>query len=220
MADWQGLDERARRVLLDQLLERLPPWLELLEVSAQPRFKDNRTGEGWRLFPGGTVTLGATLERLEQVEAFQRASPLTTFDPTVYLPAHEVTVSPFLLMEQVVFLGEDPRWFIVNAVKGVEAVLKERGLRLPTEAEWEFAWWAVQRQREHWLPSTSELCADGWRADLSGLEGVDPLIPDGPEVVRSSGFDPARLESILPLRHPLSLMRVVSIRPALSLPAF
>lgn len=219
LSDWPGLDERARRVLLDQLLERLPSWLELLEITAQPRFRDRRTGEGWRLFPGGAVTLGATLERLEQVEAFQRASAMTTFDPTVHLPAREVTVSPFLLMEQVISLGDEPRFFVVNVAREQEAVLHQRGQRLPTEAEWECAWWAVQSQREHWLPSTSELCADGWRPNLAELGGVDPLVPGGPQVVRSASFDSGFLESILPYRHPLTLIRLVSLRPALDLPA-
>lgn len=219
LADWSGLDERARRVLLDRLLERLPPWLELVELKAQPRFQDTRSGEGWRLFPGGPVLLGATPERLEAVEAFQRADPMTLFDPTVYLPVREVTVSPFLLMEQVIRSGDEPRIFVMDVMKEQEELLVERGQRLPTEAEWEFSWWAVQSQREHWVPASSELCADGWRPHLAELSGLDPVIPGGPRVLRSASFDSRSLESILPPRQPLSLVRLASVRPALDLPA-
>lgn len=219
LADWAQLDEQARRVLLDQVLERLPPWLELAELGAQPRFRDSRSDETWRLFCGGKVTLGATPERLEAVEAFQRSDPMTMFDPTVYWPVREVRVSAFLLMEKVISMGDEPRVFFRDVLKEQEALLAERGQRLPTEAEWEFAWWTVQTQREHWDPATSELCADGWRPHLLELAAVDPLVPGGPQVLRTGSFEPRSLESVFPPRLPLSLVRLVSIRPALDVPA-
>ena len=219
LADWPRLDEQARRVILDQVLERLPSWLELAEPGAQPRFRDTRSAETWRLFSGGQVTLGATPERIEAVEAFQRVDPLTMFDPTAYWPVREVRLSPFLLMEKVIFEGLEPRIFFMDVAGEQEALLAERGQRLPTEAEWEFAWWTVQTQREHWDPAAGELCADGWRPHLLELAAVDPLIPGGPQVVRSASFKTDSVESVFPLRLPLSLVRMVSIRPALDVPA-
>ena len=218
LSDWPTLDERGRRVLLDQLLERLPPWLELAELGAQPRFVDSRSQETWRFFSGGAVTLGATPERIEAVEAFQRIDPLTMFDPTAYWPVREVTVSPFLLMEDVISSEGEPRVFFRDVLKEQEELLATRGQRLPTEAEWECAWWTVQSQREHWAPAMSELCADGWRPHLLELAAVDPLVPGGPQVVRNCTFDPRSLDSVLPQRLPLSLVRMVVIRPALDLP--
>lgn len=219
LVDWPRLDEQARRVLLDGLLERLPPWLELLELgSAQPRFTDSRSGETWRLFCGGRLTMGVTPERLEAIEAFQRLEPMTLFDPTVYWPVREVTLAAFFLMESVIAVRGEPRFFF-NDVKGEQAVLlAERCQRLPSEAEWEFAWWALQRQRSHWDVGTSELCADGWRPQLRELAAVNPLVAGGPEVVRSASFDARTLDSVFPSRLPLSLVRLVTIRPALDVP--
>ena len=219
LSDWPTTDEQGRRVLLDQLLERLPPWLELAELGAQPRFRDARSGETWRFFSAGMVTLGATPERIEAVEAFQRRAPLTMFDPTVYWPVREVSVSPFLLMESVISLEGEPQVFFRDVLGEQEALLTTRGQRLPTEAEWECAWWTVQQQPEHWDPAMSELCADGWRPHLLELAAVDPLVAGGPSVVRSGTFDSKSLLSVMPQRVPLSLVRMVAIRPALDLPA-
>ena len=77
----------------------------------------------------------------------------------------------------------------------------------------------MQGQKEHWEPVISELCADGWRPHLLEQAAVDPLIPGGPAVVRSGSFDPRSIESVMPPRLPLAVVRMVSIRAALDLPA-
>jgi hypothetical protein len=153
------------------------------------------------------------------VEDFQRSHPLTTFDPTVHWPVRDVKVSPFLLMEAVIHQGGEPEPFFGDVDVEAAKAMAQRGQRLPTEAEWEFAWWAVQDDREHWQPGHSELCADGWRPHLLELAAVDPTTPGGPEVVRVGSFDPSSLEALLPRRLPLSVVRLVYLRPALTLPA-
>ena len=219
VAAWATLDEQARKVVLDQLLERLPSWLELAEPGAKLRFRDTRSGETWRLFSGGEVSLGASPERIEVVEDFQRLNPMTLFDPTVFWPVRQVRVSPFLMMETVIFNEGEAEPFFGDIEVEAEKVLAKRGQRLPTEAEWEFAWWSVQNDREHWDTGFSELCADGWRPHLLELAAVDPLVSGGPGVVRSGSFDAASLDSLLPRRLPLASVRLVMLRPALTVPS-
>jgi formylglycine-generating enzyme required for sulfatase activity len=219
LAAWKTLDDDGRRVALDGLLERLPTWLELLEVGPQPRFRDSRHGETWRLFPGGSVTVGLTPEREAAIEALRLRDPLLLFDPTPYLPVREVTVSPFFLMEKPL-LEEDgePRVLVMDAMKAHKALLSEREQRLPTEAEWEFAWHAVQAQPANWMLGTFELVADGWRADLHELEGHDPVVSGAPGVLKTVSVNPLEVESIFPLRQPFSGSRIATIRCALDVP--
>jgi hypothetical protein len=96
--------------------------------------------------------------------------------------------------------------------------LDERGQRLPTEAEWEFAWSAVQAQPANWMLAAFELVADGWRADLEDLQGVDPLVAGGPGVLKTVSVNPLEVESIFPLRQPFSGSRIATIRAALDVP--
>ena len=219
LAAWKTLDDDGRRVALDGLLERLPTWLELLDFVAQPRFRDARSGETWRLFTGGPVTMGLTPEREAGIEALRLRDPLLLFDPTPYLPVREVTVAPFFLMETPI-LEEDgePRVLVMDAMRDHQSMLAAREQRLPTEAEWEFAWAAVQTQPANWMLGSFELVADGWRADLHELEGVDPLVSGGPSVLKTVSSNAFDLESIIPLRQPYSGMRIATIRCALDVP--
>jgi hypothetical protein len=219
LSAWKTLDEDGRRVALDGLLERLPSWLELVEPGAQPRFRDARYDETWRLFAGGTITVGLTPEREAAVEALRLRDPLLLFDPTPYLPAREVTVGPFFLMEKPILEADgEPRVLVMDALKAHKELLDERGQRLPTEAEWEFAWCAVQAQPTNWMLAAFELVADGWRADLEALQGVDPLVAGGPGVLKTVSVNPLEVESIFPLRQPFSGSRIATIRAALDVP--
>lgn len=214
-----SLPFEARRVVLDELLERLPSWLELVDPSlVQPRFRDARSGEGWRLFTGGTFDLGATDERLARIAELQDRYPLRLSPARLHLPPRRVTVSPFLLMEQAIPEAGSSEPVVLVLQHEVEAkkLLGERAARLPTQAEWEFAMRAVAAQPEHWVLSELELCADGWTAELSSLAEVDPLVPGGPGVVRTASTDPESFESVLPARQPLSGTRLATVRAAMS----
>ncbi len=218
-----SLPYEARRVMLDQLLERLPAWLELVDPAAlQPRFRDRRQGESWRLFAGGAFEMGATPSRLQRLHELQSRHPLRLSPESFHQPARTLEVRPFLMMEQVIgdeADAEDPKILISDHATGAQLLLEARGVRLPTEAEWEFAWREVQAQPAYWVPQQCELCADGWSTDLSGLAGFDPLVPGGPSLLRTASFDLDAFECVLPARQTLKGMRLATIRGVLDVPS-
>ena len=217
-----SLPEEERRVLLDQLLERLPPWLQLIDSNAlQPRFLDARFDETWRLFTGGTFEMGATAARLNRFYELHARYPLRMGFEMLHSPPRTLSLRPFLMMEQVIrdeLDPSEPKVVISEHAEESRALLEQRGARLPTEAQWEFAWRAVQRQPGHWVAREFELCADGWTTDLTALTDVDPLVPGGPAVLRTATFDLEAFENVLPSRQPLTGIRMATVRGVLDVP--
>lgn len=217
-AEWPRLELPARRVLLDAALERLPEWLELADADAEvPRLVDRRHGDGWRLFAGGPVMLGATAERQAAIDALLAFRADRGWLPDVYLPVREVTVAPFLLAERVLYEDDEPRYFVHEVAREAAAAVEARGARLPGEAEWELAWYAM-RGDASWLVGEHELCADGWRPTLEALGGEWAVVPGGPSVVRRASAAAGELEYAVPARLPLASVRIACVRPALDVP--
>jgi formylglycine-generating enzyme required for sulfatase activity len=220
-ARWAALDAAERRVALDAVLEQLPAWLELVDAeSASPRFVDRRHGEGWRLFSGGPFVMGATAERAEATEAALARRLDVYWSPEVHSPPRALTLLPFLLMEEPVRGREgDANWYLGDVVAAVQETLAERGVRLPSDAEWEFAHRAVLASPAGWLTGEMELCADGWLPSLERVPVDGRPVPGGPAVCREGSLDPGDVEYAMPARLPLASVRLVQLRAALDVPA-
>jgi hypothetical protein len=205
-------------VLLDGVLELLPSWLELADGdSMAPRFVDRRDGGGWRLLTGGRGLLGATAERREALGALLDHRADRIWWPEVYLPVREVALEPFLLAERVLLEAGEPRFFLLNIGEEASREAEARGARLPTEAEWEFAWHQL-RGVPGWLVGEHELCADGWTPSMAGLGEDGASVPGPPSVIRRASGDPGDLEHVLPARLPLASVRLACVRLALDVP--
>jgi hypothetical protein len=205
-----------RSVLLDELFERLPAWLELVDAAGlAPTLRDRRDGFTWRLFTADAFELGATAEKLGELEAAIARDPMILSPLKVHLPARRVKVEAFVMRERVVLDGEDDKILITNWVKQARAALEPFEARLPSEAEWERAWSVVQREPGGWVPSMYELCEDAWSIDRAELEH-QAFVAGGPEVVRSGTFDRARVEWFLPERAPLKSARLATVRPTIT----
>lgn len=216
-ARWGQLAPAERRVALDAALEQLPAWLELVDPEAlQPRFVDRRHGEPWRLFAGGSFVMGATPERTAVAEAVLSQRTDLLWSPEVYWPPRAVTLAPFVLMEAPV-RGRDgeANWYLGDVVSEVRELLAERGVRLPSDAEWEFAHREARLAPAGWLTGEMELCADGWAPSLEQLPADGRPAPGGPAVCREGSLDPASLDYDMPARLPLASVRLVQVRAAL-----
>jgi hypothetical protein len=217
---WTALDAAERRVALDAALEQLPAWLELVDAeAATPRFVDRRHGEGWRLFAGGPFAMGATAERVEATEAVLAQRLDLSWSAEVHGPPRALALPPFLLMEEPV-RGQDgdATWYLGDVVRSVTQALAERGVRLPSDAEWEYAHRAVLAAPGAWRTGEMELCADGWRPSLEALPADGSPVPGGPAVCREGSLDPADVEYLMPARFPLASVRLVQLRAALDVP--
>ncbi|MBL8916150.1 MAG: hypothetical protein JNM17_35950 [Archangium sp.] len=210
-------DERS--VLLDQLLERLPQWLELVSAEGlAPTLRDRRDRVTWRLFTAGEIELGATPQRVAQVRELLPNHPFEV-DPTpLHFPPRVVKVDSFFMRERVLTQeGSDDEDIIISnhAFEARRMLERFDGATLPSEAQFEYAWAVVQLEQGEWKCANFELCRDGWSVERYALEHVD-VVPGGPGVVRMASFDRASLEWVLPSRRALTTVRLATVRPTIT----
>ena len=139
-------------------------WATIIEFQPDPAVVTNATmrnaiaatGLAWRvrdtatevemlLVPPGTFTMGCTASSLDACNAIERPTHLVTFTQAFYMGRYEVTQSQWTTT-----MGNNPSYFAGqsdSAVRPVENVswftiqgyLSTTGMRLPSEAEWEYA---------------------------------------------------------------------------------
>lgn len=210
-------DERS--VLLDQLLERLPAWLEVVNTDGlAPTLRDTRDGVTWRLFTAGEIELGATRRRVSEVQERLPSHPFESDPCPLHFPPRVVKVDAFFMRERVLSQpnSEEDHIVITDHAKEARRLLARfDGATLPSEAQFEYAWEVLRTEPGAWKPGGEELCRDGWSVERTALEHVD-VVPGGPSVVRSASFDRGSLEWALPSRRPLTMVRFATVRPTIT----
>jgi hypothetical protein len=205
-------------------------------VSREPTTEIHRhvrTQVLFRRLPGGTVRRGLSED---EAEALRRSlidkggqdseAGLDFLDSASELrPKAEVAIAPFLLATEpltrshlMAILGADapqelghmPGCVTLSIAARVSILLDSHGLRLPSEAEWEYTYragardpfpWGTELPGSPWAPENrfgfegmgefAELCADGWQAGHEGapLDG-SVRFPDGrPRVARGGAAE-------------------------------
>jgi formylglycine-generating enzyme required for sulfatase activity len=145
-------DDPERRSLAEQLLNRItvPSWAKL---GAKAKFNkklhlptevtDKRTGIELVLVPPGTFTMGASKgDRLAQKD--EKPAHKVTITRPFYMGKYEVTCAQWFawrMKGKSVLRGADNNEPVTGVSWNdvVATWLKDTGLRLPTEAEWEYA---------------------------------------------------------------------------------
>lgn len=162
-ADWLGLDDDGRAVVVDQLLERVPPgYVDPRSVGHRagplPSFIHLETNVLFHVVFGGEAVIGmssARFERLRRVTIDDDEDglvPVVRPDEAAELaPARKVIVATALVADHVLSfgilrdkLGLDETRLTINAVRsnGIGPLLKSITAlkwRAPSEAEWEYA---------------------------------------------------------------------------------
>lgn len=187
----------------------VPPWATLLEGAPDAsvvtdaalrgaieesglawRIRDNATGIEMLLVPSGSFAMGASAA---DVQPFSDEFPQhgVAISQAFYLGRYETTQEEFFSV-----LGYNPSFFsgvsdLPNATHPVESVsyfmaldfMSATGLRLPSEAEWEFACRAGTTTPTHAQPG-QDLVSLAWYEPNSGYE----THPVGQRVANQLGF--------------------------------
>lgn len=185
---WLRADADARLIILDAVLERLPPGYRSQRdaghrVGAFPQFVHEETGVLFNAILGGVSRFGMTELRWRRAVAMHsmwavewgedgRVAPLDRRDVAALMPARDVEIAPALVADSpLLFLvlkkfGLDETkltsWgFAPTQLSMLLRAVTVRGWRAPSEAEWEYA-----------LRTTSGDHSDGGRIEGDDSFGV------------------------------------------------
>lgn len=167
LGEWWSLDEGAREVVVDQLLERVPPgYIDPRstghEPTALPQFVHEATGVLFHVVFGGPAVIGMSEKRFDRLRLVTPTDDEDLMVPVAQIneanslrPARSVRVKTALVASEPLSfgvlrkIGLDESRITISAVSPVAVGALLKALtplkwRAPSEAEWEYAVRAVE----------------------------------------------------------------------------
>jgi len=149
------------------------------------RVRDNSSGIEMLLIPGGTFTMGCSPSNNYTCNSNENPTHQVKLSKAFYLGKTEVTQAQWLAK-----MGSNPSYYIGNANNPVEQVSwndiagfnTATGLRLPSEAEWEYAYRGGTTTAFHSMPGHPNGTDDdsllgniAWYNNNNSLNGTKPV---------------------------------------------